>query len=88
MEAYMENLTKKTTILLQPELHRRLTRLAEQRGSSLGELIRTACERQYGLGGSEERLRAARALAELSLPVGSPGQMKRESVPRPEEILG
>lgn len=84
----MENLTKKTTILLRPELHRRLTRLAEQRGSSLGELIRTACERQYGLGGSDERLRAARALAALHLPVGSPAEMKRESVPSPEEILG
>ena len=50
----MERLTKKTTILLQPELHRRLTRLAERRGTSLGELIRSACETQYGLGGSEE----------------------------------
>ena len=35
-------LTKKTTILLQPELHERLVRLAEQKQSSIGELIRTA----------------------------------------------
>jgi hypothetical protein len=83
----MEQLTKKTTILLQPALHRRLTRLAEQRGTSLGDLVRTACERQYGLGGSDERLQAARALAALALPVGTPAQMKRESVPTPEEIL-
>jgi len=83
----MEKLTKKTTILLQPELHRRLSRLADQRGTSLGDLIRSAVERQYGLGGSEERLRAARALAELRLPVGAPGDMKRESVPGAEELL-
>ena len=83
----MEKLTKKTTILLQPELHRRLTRLADQRRTSIGELIRSAVERQYGLGGSEERLRAVHALASMSLPVGSPEEMKRESVPGPEELL-
>ncbi len=83
----MEKLTKKTTILLQPELHRRLTRLADQRGTSLGDLIRSAVERQYGLGGSEERLQAARAMAAFALPVGSPEAMKRESVPEPEGLL-
>ena len=83
----MERLTKKTTILLQPELHRRLTRLAERRGTSLGELIRSACEAQYGLGGSEERLRAVGELSVLDLPVGSPGEMKAESVPTPVELV-
>ncbi len=87
MEIAVGELTKKTTILLQPELHERLTRLAGQRGTSLGELIRTACERQYGMGGSEERLRAARSLAALSLPVGSPSEMKKESVSTPEQLL-
>ena len=87
MSMYMERLTKKTTILLQPRLHLRLVRLAEQRQTSLGELIRTACERQYGLGGSDERLRAAREVAELCLPVGTPGQMKRESAPGPDDHL-
>ncbi len=82
----MERLTKKTTILLQPELHRRLTRLAERRGTSLGELIRSACESQYGLGGSEERLRAVGDLSILALPVGSPGELKAESVPTPVEL--
>ncbi len=83
----MEKLTKKTTILLQPELHRRLSRLADQRRTSIGDLIRSAVKRQYGLGGSEERLRAVRALSALSLPVASPNEMKRESVPSPEETL-
>ena len=78
----MERLTKKTTILLQPDLHRRLMRLADQQGTSLGELVRRACEKQYGIGGSEERIRAACAIGALELPVGAPGQMKRESQPR------
>lgn len=53
----------------------------------LGELVRTACERQYGLGGSEERRQAARELATLALPVDTPARMKRESVPDPEALV-
>ena len=83
----MDKLTKKTTILLQPDLHRRLTRLAVQRGTSLGELMRRACEKQYGIGGSKERIQAARAIAALELPVGAPAEMKRESQPHPDELL-
>lgn len=74
-------LSKKTTILLSPTLHRRLARLAAQRRTSIGELVRTACERQYGLGGDEDRLAAARALGEFRLPVADVATMKRESMP-------
>ena len=88
MEVYMEKLTKKTTILFRPELHRRLMRLAEQRDTSLGELVRSACEKQYGIGGSRERIAAVRAIGAMALPVCAPGQMKRESQPRPDELLG
>src|SRR4029077_18714395 len=80
MEAYMK-LTKKTTILFPPDLHEQLSRLAEQQGTSLGDLVRKACEIQYGLTSTEARLEAVRQLAALSLPVGDPSMMKRESVP-------
>jgi predicted DNA-binding protein len=86
MEAYME-LSKKTTILFPPELHDRLTKLAGERGISLGMLVRSACERQYGLASLEERLAAVDALAALSLPVGTPQEMARESAPSPEELM-
>jgi predicted DNA-binding protein len=79
-------LIKKTTILFPPELHHRLTRLAQQRGSSLGELVRSACEQQYGAPSREERLAAVRRIAELNLPVGDARRMKRESVPRAEDL--
>jgi len=81
-------LSKKTTILFSPDLHERLTRLAEQRKTSIGELVRTAVERQYGLVSVEERLEAVTALGAFELPVGSPQEMERDSVPTPEEILG
>ncbi len=80
-------LTRKTTILFPPDLHERLSRLAEHQGTSLGDLVRRACEIQYGPVSAETRLEAVRQLAALSLPVGGPGTMKRESVPRAEDLL-
>jgi len=80
-------LSKKTTILFSPELHRRLTRLAARRGVSLGELVREACEVRYGVLGSASRLDAVQALATLELPVGTPDEMKRESQPEPDALL-
>jgi hypothetical protein len=86
MEAHME-LSKKTTILFPPELHERLSRLAEHQGTSLGDLVRRACELQYGLVSVDARLSAVRELASLSLPVGDPADMERESVSGPEDLL-
>ena len=80
-------LSKKTTILFPPSLHERLARLARQRGTSLGDLVRAACEKQYGLFSEEERLDALRGLASLALPVADPKTMKEESSPRPEDLL-
>lgn len=80
-------LTKKTTILFPAELHERLTRLAEVRGVSLGELVRRACEERYGLVSPEERLAAVREVAALSLPVGDVERLTEESVPHPDDLL-
>ncbi len=80
-------LSKKTTILFSPELHARLSRIAAQRKLSLGELVRSACERQYGLVSREHKVAAVRELGELQLPVATPDQMERESVPSPDELV-
>jgi hypothetical protein len=48
---------------------------------SLGELVRRACRDEYGLRSYEDRRRAVAELLSLELPVGSPEEMKRESVP-------
>jgi predicted DNA-binding protein len=83
----MEQLSKKTTILFSPELHRRLTEYAARRGVSLGELVREACEATYGVAGTDERVAAVRDLGRLRLPVGRPADMKRESQPDPARLL-
>ncbi len=80
-------LSKKTTILLSPDLHDKLTRLASQKGLSLGELVRQACEKQYGIVSSGDRVEAVRSLAALALPVGDVATMKEVSVPNPDELL-
>lgn len=81
------DLTKKTTILLSPGSHRRLTELAARRGVSMGELVREACATAYGIGDDVARTSAIDALAALQLPVGSVAAMKRESVPDADALL-
>ena len=79
MVVHMEPARHKTTILLTKRLHAHLTALAQQRGVSMGHLIRSAVQAQYGLLDPEERAEAVRALGELSLPVDTPQVMKAES---------
>ena len=80
-------LTKKTTILFSPALHLRLTRIAGHRGTSLGELVRSACEREYGAAAPDEKVAAIRRMAQLGLPVAGVRRMKRESVLSPEKLV-
>ena len=79
-------LSKKTTILLPPALYEHLTQTARARRMSLGQLVRDACEAQYGRVSGEERAQAVDELRRLSLPVASPRRMKEESVPRPRDF--
>lgn len=80
-------MTKKTTILFSPRMHRRLTELAARQGRSLGELVREACEVQYGVVGGRDQEAAVAELAALALPVDTPEVMKQESVPDPDDLL-
>lgn len=80
-------LERKTTILFPPALHDHLKRVARQRKVSLGSLVREACEKEYGAPTlEEERLSAVHQIGALALPVGTPGEMKRESVPSLEDL--
>ena len=80
-------LSKKTTILFPPHLHQTLSQLARRRGVSMGELVRKACQKCYGVPLVQDRLAAVRRLESMSLPVGDPDQMERESMPSAEEFL-
>ena len=73
-------LSQKTTVLLSAQLHEQLTRLAAQQGTSLGKLVRAACEKQYAQPSKKDRLAAVNRLAALHLPVATPRKMKTRSV--------
>jgi hypothetical protein len=79
-------LTHKTTVLLSAGLHRQLSQLAQERGQSLAELVRQACERQYGLADAGTRLAAVDAIEAMRLPVGPVEQMVAESVADPRDL--
>jgi hypothetical protein len=79
--------SKKTTILFPPALHEKLLRISIESGVNLGELVRTACERQYLSPSPEARLQAVERLTSLRLPAGDPRRMKLQSLPRPERLL-
>jgi predicted DNA-binding protein len=79
-------LTHKTTVLLSERLHRQLSQLAAERGQSMGELVRQACERQYGMADVNARLAAVEALRSMRLPVGPVEQMIAESVAEPQDL--
>ncbi len=80
-------LSKKTTILFPELLHKRLTQIAKQNKTSLGKLVRTACEKQYGLVSQSEAEEALAELAGLSLPIGEMPELKRELSPDPGKLM-
>ena len=80
-------LSKKTTILFPPRLYHHLVQVARRRGTSVGQLVRAACEAQYQDPTTDERLDAVRELGALNLPVGTPEQLVAQSVLRPEGLL-
>ncbi len=79
-------LIKKTTILFSPALHAHLAQVARREHVSLGELVRRACQTQFGMVPGKNRLEAAAAIRRLSLPVADTARMKAQSVPRPKRL--
>lgn len=86
MDTHLDRLEKKTTILFPPDLYESLSNLAHRRNTSVGELVREACRKQYFLSSRKDRIAAVAELAALSLPVGMPEEMERESMPAPEPL--
>ena len=80
-------LTKKTTILLSKPLERGLKRMAKARHTSMGQLIREACCKQYGIGMGDDALEALEELESLALPVDDVSTMKSELVPAADDLM-
>lgn len=74
----MEQIEKKTTILLTPTLYKRLHKLSRILGKSMGQLLREAAEKQYFSAPSVEKMKIVRRMAEMNIPVGSPEEIEAE----------
>lgn len=62
-------LSQKTTILFPEFLYNRLRHLAKAKHTSIGDLVRKACAREYGVASKKEVLKAVDDLAALSSPI-------------------
>lgn len=67
-------------MLFEPYQLRQLQDIAEARGESVGALIRKAVEMVYLEHEQNDRLKAVRELAAMSLPVADWEHMERESI--------
>ena len=74
----MSTMTKKTTILFPPKVYRQLEHVAEQRGTSVADLIRRAAIQCYLVPDQRTRLAAVEAIAAMNLPVADWETMERE----------
>lgn len=74
----MENIEKKTTILLTPKLHKKLARLSKISKKSMGQLLREAAERQYFSSYSPDKLEIVKKIASLNIPIGDVPTLKAE----------
>ena len=79
-------LAKKTTVLFSGDQFSDLKKTAEARGRSIGDLIRSACEKRYALVPHEEAVEAVDALSSFSLPVRPVKEMKKELVSFEESV--
>ncbi len=80
-------LSKKTTILFSPQMHQQLARLADHKRTSLGDLVRDACQKQYRLVSNERRLQAVQQLGRMTLPVDDAQVMRDQAVPSAGDLL-
>jgi hypothetical protein len=71
---------ERISLTLSPEIWVRTKRVAAQRGTSASALVAEALEALLAQAQSEVRLEAARAIAQMDLPVASPEQLERETI--------
>ncbi|MBN2073822.1 MAG: hypothetical protein JW770_07755 [Actinobacteria bacterium] len=71
---------KKTTLLFEEDVYRKLQEKAKIDNVSIGGLVREAVATYYGIKTKEDKLEALEKLKSLSLPVDDPGKMEKEII--------
>ena len=76
----MRMLSKRVEVLFPTEWFERLRDMAQQKGTSVGELVRSAVQEKYIPYDSQEKLEAVERLAQFNAPIDDWEKMEEEII--------
>lgn len=71
---------KKTTLLFEENVYKKLKEKSKLENISMGELVREAVIEYYGIKNKEEKMKALKNLIDLKLPVSDYEDMEKEII--------
>ena len=71
---------KKTTLLFEENVYKKLKEKAKLENISMGELVREAVVEYYGIKNKEDKMKALKNLTDLKLPVSDYEDMEKEII--------
>lgn len=71
---------KKTTLLFEKEVYKKLKEKAKRENVSIGGLVREAVVTYYGIKSKEDKMKALEKLKALRLEVSDPEKMEKEII--------
>jgi hypothetical protein len=71
---------KKTTLLFEENVYKKLKEKAKLENISMGELVREAVVEYYGIKNKEDKIKALKNLTDLKLPVSDYEDMEKEII--------
>ena len=71
---------KKTTMLFEENMYKKLQEKSKMENLSIGELVREAVTNYYGIKSSKEKMEALEKLGKMNLPVSDYDEMEKEII--------
>lgn len=71
---------KKTTLLFEEQIYKRLQEKAKAEKLSIGELVREAVKNYYGIKSRKEKMDALKKLSQMNMPVSDYEEMEKDII--------
>jgi len=71
---------KKTTMLFEENMYKKLQEKSKMENLSIGELVREAVTNYYGIKSSKEKMEALEKLGKMNLPVADYDEMEKDII--------
>jgi len=71
---------KKTTMLFEENMYKKLQEKSKMENLSIGELVREAVTNYYGIKSSKEKMEALEKLGKMNLPVSDYDEMEKDII--------